>query len=158
MIPLLRALLCKNRKTITCEAADNGNTNTPHKSWLVNRHVGTLYYIGWCFFFNVFVAEVHPLTGSLTSVYNQISNSTLTAAYQHGEGLALTGYSFKTETLPCTFEPCFFSVSDEAEIQAIFRGSGCTASPESHGRRPHTACVEVGEKPISKSFQVCFHY
>ncbi|XP_029704868.1 cilia- and flagella-associated protein 54 isoform X1 [Takifugu rubripes] len=50
VIPLLRALLCKNRKTITCEAADN---------------------------------EVHPLTGSLTSVYNQISNSTLTAAYQH---------------------------------------------------------------------------
>lgn len=41
--------------------------------------------------FYIFAAEViHP--PSLTSVYNQISNSTLTAAYQHGEGLTLMGF------------------------------------------------------------------
>lgn len=43
VLPLLRALRCKNGKSITCEAADTGNTNTAqtHHDYYIDMYV-------WC--------------------------------------------------------------------------------------------------------------
>lgn len=38
------------------------------------------------------VEVIRPSTSNLTSLYDQISNSTVTAAYQHGEQLTLIGF------------------------------------------------------------------
>lgn len=98
------------------------------------------------------------MTGNLTSLYDQIFNSTLTAAYQHGERLTLRcffnrnlGLYILTLVFLCLF------ASDEAEIQSTFSWTCCTASPESCGRRPPRPCLKVGGKHISP-FQVCFRY
>lgn len=61
------------------------------------------------------------MTGNLTSLYDQIINATLTAAYQHGERLILGGFfnrNLVLHILTLVFL-CLFA-SDEAEIQATF--------------------------------------
>lgn len=71
---------------------------------------------------HVFPVEItSPVTGDLTSLYDQIFNAPLTVAYQHGEGLTLVCF-FKRNLVLCILTLGFlcFLVSDETEVQAIF--------------------------------------
>lgn len=120
---------------------------------------GWLLLIGNTKYLSTCVAEItRPVTSNLTSLYDQILNSTVTAAYQHGE----------RPTLACCFNENPFLyiltlvflcpiVSDEAETQATFSWTCRTASPESRGRRPPRPRLKVGGKHIP-AFQVCVHY